>query len=304
MERFKNILFASFSGKANLEALERANRLAMTNQAKITLVRVIEELPFAVSYFLSKNRQAEFQEDTRALAQGELDNLAKDIDPSLNVETRVLIGKPFIELIRAVLAHSHDLIIKPQHPTFLDSTDMHLLRKCPCPVLVIKPNQRKLFEKVLIAVDPDPSDPGRLKLHQDLLTLGISLAKRENGMVEVVHAWDLDGESILRRPRFNMSEKEIQTLADDVQLNRQQWLHELLKPYDVSNLKVTLTKGEPGPSLVELIEKRKPDIVVMGTVARTGIPGLLIGNTAEFVLGRIRCSVLTIKPQGFKTPVE
>ncbi|MBE0500573.1 MAG: universal stress protein [Desulfuromonadales bacterium] len=51
------------------------------------------------------------------------------------------------------------------------------------------------------------------------------------------------------------------------------------------------------------MEKRKPDIVVMGTVARTGLPGLLIGNTAEFVLARISCSILAIKPQGFNTPV-
>lgn len=304
MKRFENILFASSSGQSNLVALERANRLAMTNQAKITLVRVIGELPLTAKYFISENRLAEFQEAIRALGQSELDKLAKNIDPSLKVETRVLIGKPFIELIRTVLTHSHDLIIKPKHPNFLDSTDMHLLRKCPCPVMIINPKKRKIFGKILIAVDPDPSDPDRLKLHQDLLTLGTTLAKRENANIEVVHTWDLDSESILHSPRFKMSEKEIQILTDEVQSTRQKWLQELLKSYDVSNIKVTLVKGEPGPTLVELIEKRKPDIVVMGSVARTGIPGLLIGNTAEIVLRQINCSVLTIKPQGFKTPVE
>jgi universal stress protein E len=43
--------------------------------------------------------------------------------------------------------------------------------------------------------------------------------------------------------------------------------------------------------------------LVMGTMSRGGIPGLLIGNTAEKVLYRANCSVLTLKPDGFKSPV-
>ena len=46
------------------------------------------------------------------------------------------------------------------------------------------------------------------------------------------------------------------------------------------------------------------DLVVMGAVARTGISGLIIGNTAEAILDQLTCSVLAIKPAGFKTPVK
>ncbi len=308
MERFKNILFASTGGKDDLAALVRANRLAMTNQARITLVRVIEEMPLAAGLFLSKKRLADLQEASLTLAQGELDNLAKKIDPSLKVETKVLVGKPFVELIRAVLAHPYDVIIKPKHPTFkketLESTDLHLLRKCPCPVWIIKPNQRKPFGKILIAVDPDPSDPERFGLHQDLVKLGTSLAKSENSKVEVVHTWVLDGESMLRSPRFKMTEEEISTLTEEVEKTHQKWLDDMLSPYAESNIKTTMAKGPSGATLVELIEKKKPDIVVMGTVARAGLPGLLIGNTAESVLSQITCSILTLKPRGFKTPVS
>jgi nucleotide-binding universal stress UspA family protein len=41
----------------------------------------------------------------------------------------------------------------------------------------------------------------------------------------------------------------------------------------------------------------------MGTVARTGISGFLMGNTAETILNQIDCSVLAIKPPDFQTPV-
>ena len=308
MERFKNILFASIGGKDDLAAVARANRLAITNQARLTLVRVIEELPIAASYFLSKKRLAEFKETSQHLAQKELDKLSQKIDPSLKVETKVLFGKPFIELIRMAVGHSHDLIIKPKHLTFkegrLESVDLHLLRKSPCPVLIIKPNQRKPFGKILIAVDPDPSDTERFKLHQDLIKLGMSLAKRENSKLEVVHTWELDGESMLRGPRFKMSEEEIKALTEEVEKTHLKWMEDILSPYDSNNVKTTMAKGPSGATLVEMIEKKKPDIVVMGTVARSNLPGLLIGNTAESVLSRITCSLLTIKPPGFKTPVS
>jgi hypothetical protein len=41
----------------------------------------------------------------------------------------------------------------------------------------------------------------------------------------------------------------------------------------------------------------------MGTIARTGIPGVFVGNTAEKLLPHLPCSVLAIKPASFKSPV-
>lgn len=307
MERFKNILFVSCGGKGDMAALARANRLAHGNQARITLVRVVEGLPLAASYFLSSKRATEIQEASEILARNELERLKRHFDGSLQVTTKVLVGKPFVELIRAVNAASHDLIIKPKQAIgegpALASHDLHLLRKCPCPIWIIKPTQRKPFGKILIAVDPDPSDPERFRLHADLVKLGTSLARNENGKVEVVHAWRLYGETMLRGPRFKLSEAEIKEMEAHEKATRQQWLDTLVAPYFDGNLKVTLVKGQPEVVLNEVIEKKKPDIVVMGTVARTGLPGLLIGNTAEQVLSRINCSILTLKPQGFKSPV-
>jgi nucleotide-binding universal stress UspA family protein len=42
----------------------------------------------------------------------------------------------------------------------------------------------------------------------------------------------------------------------------------------------------------------------MGTIARSGVTGLLMGNTAERVFGHVNCSVLAVKPAGFVSPVK
>jgi len=90
----------------------------------------------------------------------------------------------------------------------------------------------------------------------------------------------------------------------------------------VTDVPVTteLLRGRPGSALIQEVvraqhdlvvrshgrdlgESRNIDVVVMGTVARTGIAGLVMGNTAERVLRRLRGSVLAVKPPGFQSPV-
>ncbi len=63
-------------------------------------------------------------------------------------------------------------------------------------------------------------------------------------------------------------------------------------------------KGAPGDKIPELAQQLNVDLVVMGTVSRTGIEGFFIGNTAEKILHNVDCSVLTVKPETFKCPIN
>ena len=62
--------------------------------------------------------------------------------------------------------------------------------------------------------------------------------------------------------------------------------------------------GTPFHGMQTIIGEKIVDLVVMGTVSRAGISGLLMGNTAERVLSHIQASVLTVKPDEFQTPVK
>ena len=74
---------------------------------------------------------------------------------------------------------------------------------------------------------------------------------------------------------------------------------------DITDLKphLHLIEGDPDDCIPELAMEQGIDLLVMGSVCRTGIAGFLIGNTAEEVLNQVDCSVLTLKPEGFVTPV-
>jgi nucleotide-binding universal stress UspA family protein len=66
---------------------------------------------------------------------------------------------------------------------------------------------------------------------------------------------------------------------------------------------IHLIKGLARKEVPALSRQLEADLIVMGTVARTGIPGFIMGNTAEAILNQIDCSVLAVKPPGFVTPV-
>lgn len=64
-----------------------------------------------------------------------------------------------------------------------------------------------------------------------------------------------------------------------------------------------LRKGSPRQVVPAIAGELGADLIVMGTLSRTGIPGYFIGNTAEVILNNVECSVLAIKPDGFVSPV-
>tara|TARA_R110000737_G_scaffold47429_3_gene67434 strand:+ start:3738 stop:4553 length:816 start_codon:yes stop_codon:yes gene_type:complete len=69
----------------------------------------------------------------------------------------------------------------------------------------------------------------------------------------------------------------------------------------VSNNNATLkytphvTAGRPCNEIPSIAKKQKMDLVILGNVGRTGITGLIVGNTAEKILQRLSVDVFIIK---------
>ena len=83
-------------------------------------------------------------------------------------------------------------------------------------------------------------------------------------------------------------------------------LHSLLsrQSIELDTARIHLPHGTPSEKIHEVATDIEADLIVLGTVCRTGVAGFLIGNTAEQLLSRIDCSVLALKPEGFQTPIR
>ncbi len=97
---------------------------------------------------------------------------------------------------------------------------------------------------------------------------------------------------------------DVDEIVRGIEAAHQSELDRLLRPYPYDKRTVHLIKGQAGDVIPNLAESLEVDLVVIGTVGRTGVPGLLIGNTAETILNAVDCSVLTLKPEGFETPIQ
>ncbi len=216
-----------------------------------------------------------------------------------------------MEIIREVLRNEHDLVMTTAEgwgvlrETLFGSTTMHLMRKCPCPVWVIKPFPPERQPRILAAVDPNPLDEERHALNIKIMDLATSLARRQQSELVVVHTWSFPAERALKSAR-SVRSSEVENWVRDARDQHRRWLARLLQPYALEDLKhqVYMLKGEAGRLIPELAAEKEVELIVMGTVSRTGVAGLFIGNTAERILRRVDCSVLAVKPDGFITPVR
>ena len=72
------------------------------------------------------------------------------------------------------------------------------------------------------------------------------------------------------------------------------WLSDLVKRYDIDAGAVNVVIGTPAVEVRQLAEKIDADLIVLGAHGRRGL-GLMLGSTANAVLHRAPCDVLTVK---------
>ncbi len=99
--------------------------------------------------------------------------------------------------------------------------------------------------------------------------------------------------------------EEYEDLVKTVETQVATVFDKFLAPYglNVRAKEVHLLNGDTTVVISELAEHKNIDLIVVGTISRTGIPGRLMGNTAERLLDRVECSILAIKPEGYVSPV-
>lgn len=301
---YKNVLLdlgASVDGQLLSQTMDFCKRA----DAKLTVLNVFEEPSQSVaSYFSSQHK------DLRKIILESYDTMiASDlekngIDPaSLNREIRW--GKDFIETIKTVKEGGYDLVIsssqEPEGPP--DSTAMHLMRKCPSPVWIHRGNLWKGAIRILAAINTsDTSEENRL-LNKKILEHSLKLNEILHGHLHVLSCWSGYMESVLASPRF--SDKEKASYLEFEQKETEKELAALSDALDLPTMvKAKIMHGNPAVLIPNYAAEQKMDIVVMGSVARTGVPGLLVGNTAEKIVANLEDSIIAIKPDGFESPVK
>lgn len=216
-----------------------------------------------------------------------------------NVKADIVVGlgSSWERLIERVKDFQHDLIIAGTRDRgsikrlLFGSTAMKLLRYCPCPVWIARPQTDD--GKTIIAAAHDLTDVGHRALE-----LAASYAKISKGQLLIFHAFET-------MPQHGLAGSEVETAERNF---RSKAAHEKLRD-SISRLEncpsfeLIVRNGRPDLELLMLLEQRHVDVVIMGMKSRTGLGALFIGNTAERLLPELNCSVLAIKPADYECSV-
>lgn len=305
MISLSSILVDEDAGATHHPALEQAAGLARRCGARVKIVDVLPWVPSGVRHFVTPDIEKELIEHRRE----RLSALVKDVS-DVPVTTELLRGRPATAVIQEVLRANHHLLVRShgrdlaESPRPFGAIDMELLRQCPCPVWLVGSRSRATTDqwRILAAVRATTTEPEEQQLNGQILEWALLLKSLGDAELTVLQAWTPYGASLLRS---RMSPDEFSEFIETSRRTEDEALSNFLAPYKerLTGAAVELVHGEPEDAITRFVESHGVDVVVMGTVARTGIAGLVMGNSAERVLQRLRGSVFAVKPPGFRSPL-
>ena len=223
----------------------------------------------------------------------------------MQATSQLLFGKSSVELTRVAVQEPADILIVGSRNAsrasrlLFGSTAMKLLRYCPCPVWVSKPGADWSNLEILVASDLKDGS-------EELLELGVLAAKLGDARLRVVHACEHEMER--RMAHVGVKDHQLQEFREKECRAAEQMLHEQLSHTDYRTLskgvQVDICQGDTENAILDRIEEHNIALLVMGTVGRSGVRGMLVGNAAERLLPQISCSILAVKPTDFECPIK
>jgi universal stress protein E len=315
MQRFQNILvgveLSSVDPQAGADlspssqqALRRAVWLASRTHGNLTIFATLDLPPFVQALL-----QQQLEQTPHELAQEAGETLERFVAQAkrdgVQARPKLAFGAPWREICRQVQSEKHDLVIVgtrhmgPVGRILLGSTGMKLLRNCPCPVWVARPDAN--WDRLNILVPSDFSD-----VSLEALRIAVNGGQFVDTQLHVVHA--LQGQ--LGPPAWygRVPRQMVEEYIAVQRAEAKKKLHEQLARTGGRALQmgahVHVIDGPPDEVILKAIVDLHIDLVVMGTSARSGISSLVLGNTTERLISHMKCSLLAVKPPGFECPVS
>jgi nucleotide-binding universal stress UspA family protein len=303
--RLRHVLVAALVDEAETRpALALAGELARRAGSSLTLLGVARA-PDADLAEAAQIPAADLERLAAASLREELTQLAARAELEARVE--VAVGVPFVEVIRAALREGCDLVVAPagtaSEAGIAGGTLQHLLRKCPLPVWAVRGDSVPPA-RIAAAIDAEPEAQHRA-LDRRVVAAALALAELFGSELQLLHAFAPLLAADALRYRASLPETEVAGVLDAMRAKRRAWLGELLAAPErgARAASLQLLEGEPQSQIPRHVAREEIDLLVLGTLGRSGVAGLLIGNTAEAILRRVGCSVLALKPDGFESPV-
>lgn len=148
------------------------------------------------------------------------------------------------------------------------TSDWALLRLSPCPVLMIKNFRNWKHRRILAAINSQSTDVAHIKLNNQIIAFAQSFTDAYGSDAHFVNAY-IDRNN---RP----SETALSTICGAPEEH------------------IHVVEGAPAAAVTDTANTLEVDLIIIGTVGRTGLKGQVIGNTSERILDHTKADVLVL----------
>lgn len=226
----------------------------------------------------------------------------------LRLTSSVRTGKPFHEITTAARESAADLVVIATHGytgvdhVMLGSTAERVVRHAPCPVLTvpvrITPERTDAappfkLRKILVPIDFSI-------ISLDALSWASFLAEQFGAELILLHVSEKfpDIDYLLVDEVFKDMSLPLAKLAEaDLK-----WLAETRSQSTGVNMSAVVRDGRPFKEICHVAETLSVDLIVLTTHGHTGLKRFWLGSTAERVVRRAHCPVLSVRERSRETP--
>jgi nucleotide-binding universal stress UspA family protein len=286
---YTNIVVGYDESLSSKAALKEASLRVKRNNGSLTLVHAVyfdqEEFAILPSQM---DKRLEFGANVCREAKKELQD---QFGLNGNVESYVCQGEPPEVIIETAQGKKADLITlgtygrKGLKRILMGSVASQVVLNAPCDVLVVKKECTKCtgyYSSLLVPFDGSETSKKALKR-------ACELAKKDGAEVSVLYVipryeemMDFFKTEAITKSLYQEAEK----IADSARK---------LAGTLGMQIKAVVQEGHAGEKIVEIADKLKSDLIVMGTYGWTGMNKAIMGSTAERIIAYAQCPVLVVK---------
>ena len=307
MANFQNMIVVIDPNQDDQPALRRAVYVHQRNGGRIKAFLPVYDFSDEITSILSPDERTAMRKGVISQRVDWIKEQAQFyIESGVPIEIKVVRhNRPFEAIIQEVVSGGHDLLLKMTHqPNKLESviftpTDWHLLRKCPCPVWMVKDQPWPEGGKAIVALNLASGEQYHNSLNVKLVKETIRLAEDVNHTeVHLVSAYPVTPNKIANeRLEFDPS-----IYNDVIRGQHLAAMKAIFQTFGIEDKMFHIEEGLPEKVIPDLAEQLQAGIVVLGTVDRAGQSTTLLRNTPEQVIDHLRCDVLVIKPDSEQMP--
>lgn len=310
MSIYNNILVVADINNEQQPALARAMQLGNKSKSpcKITLFLSIYDFSYEMTSMLSADERDAMRAGVVLQREQWMKEVAQPYQQEhIELEIKVVWhNRPYEAIINEVFNNNHEIVIKATRKhaiiesVIFTPTDWHLLRKCPCPVLLVKEHDWPENGKIVASVHVASENEVHMQLNQSMVEQALDLAERLSAQPYLVNSYPVTPPNItVELPEFDPS-----LYTDTVRGHHLKMMKSLRQQYSISEEFTVVEQGLPEDVIPKVTDDVGAGLVILGTTGRTGLSAVFIGNTAENVIDKINCDVLALKPEGYISPLD